>query len=399
MASDSRLSAVMPNEIWNLEGQRNPFPWFKKMRQQGPIRYDENRNAYDVFHYDEVVELSVEYERFGKEGTSYLDGAWMSRDPPIHTDLRSMAENFFRRSYIESEYGPEIEQRAEQLLDQALNDNREFDFYDEVAVPMPVLVIADILGVPSDQIDTFRDWSTDLIGSPEDSSPESIRDHHEEMMGTIDTLEEFFSEELKKREKNPQDDLITKFLHAEESYERLDRQNIVACCGMLLVAGNVTTVSYLSSSLWTFIEEGIIEDLQEGTIELADALEEVLRIRPPVLTQKRIARKDTELAGMEIPEGARVNGWINSANRDEQVFDNPGEYDPTREYDQNPISFGQGIHYCLGAPLANYEAEVLFTKLLDRIENAEMTIASSDISPLFSPEFYGITELPIRIST
>lgn len=397
MASDQRLSAVLPTEIEGRRGQKNPFPWFKEMRAEGPIRHDEERDAYDVFHYDEVVELSVEYERFGKEGTSFLDGAWMSRDPPEHTELRSMAENYFRRSYIEEEYGPDIEARAEQLLDEALARDGEIDFYEEVAMPLPVLVIADILGVPSGKIDTFRDWSTDLIGSPENPTPAEKRKSHQQMMDTIDTLDEFFAREIEKRESDPQDDLITKFLRAETEYDLLDRQNTIACCGMLLVAGNVTTVSYLASSLWTFIEEDMIEDLRNERVPLEDALQEVLRIRPPVMPQKRIARKQTELAGMEIPQGARVNGWIGSANRDEQIFEDPAEYRPTRSYEKPPIPFGKGIHYCLGAPLANFEAEVLYTKLLDRIEDAELV--TDDIAPLFSPEMYGPAELPVRIET
>jgi len=397
MASEERLSAVMPSELEGRERQVDPFSWFEEMRAQGPIRYDESRDAYDVFHYDEVVEMTVEYERFGKEGTSFIDGAWMSRDPPEHTELRSMAENFFRPSYVENEYGPHIEQRVDDVLDDALAEGGTIDFVEHVATPIPVMVIADVLGVPSEQMGTFRDWSTNLIAAPSDPSPETKRQTFERMMDTVDTLEDFFAAEIEKRLENPQDDLITKFAKAEAEYDLIDRQNVIACCGMLLVAGNVTTVSYLTSALWTFIEEGAIEDLQDGTIALDDALEEVLRYRPPVMPQKRIARTDTELGGMAIPEGARVNGWIGSANRDERLFEDPDEFRPGRDYNKDPIPFGKGIHYCLGAPLANLEAELLFTELLDRIEDAEL--ATDDITPYFSPEIYGAAELPVRLQT
>lgn len=397
MASEERLSAVMPGELEGRERQLDPFSWFEDMRAQGPVRYDESRDAYDVFHYDEIVEMTVEYERFGKKGTSFIDGAWMSRDPPVHTELRSMAENFFRPSYVREEYGPHIEQRVDDVLDDALEHDGAFDFVEHVATPIPVMVIADILGVPSDRMETFRDWSTDLIAAPSDPSPEAKQETFEQMMDSIDTVEDFFADEIEKREENPQDDLITKFVRAESEYDMLDRENTIACCGMLLVAGNVTTVSYLTSALWTFIEEDVIDDLQEGTMSLEDALEEVLRLRPAVMPQKRIARKDTELAGVEIPEGARVNGWLGSANRDEQVFEAPNEFRPDQTYDQDPIPFGKGIHYCLGAPLANLEAELLFTELLDRIEDAEL--ATDDITPYFSPEIYGAAELPVRLHT
>jgi cytochrome P450 len=115
------------------------------------------------------------------------------------------------------------------------------------------------------------------------------------------------------------------------------------------------------------------------------------------MPQKRITREDTELGGVEIPEGELVAGWLSSANRDGSVFENPEQFDPTRQYDHDPIPFGKGIHYCLGAPLANLEAETLFTELLDRIDGA--TLATDEITPYFSPEIYGAAELPVTLQT
>jgi cytochrome P450 len=397
MGDDSRALSVMPSELANKRRQRNPYPWFKQMRAQGPVRYDEKRDTYDVFHYDEVVEMTVEYERFGKEGTSFLDGAWMSRDPPVHTELRSMAENYFRSSYVRENYGPAVEKHVEQLVDNAVANDGPFDFVEEVAKPLPILVIAEVLGVPSEKMDTFRDWSTSLIGAPSEPTEEAKQEVQDRMMTAIDSLYDFFRREIKRREETPKDDLITKFVQAEKEYERIDRENTVACCGMLLVAGNVTTTAFITSALWTFIRENTITELQEETIELSDALEEVLRYRSPVMPQKRITQKDTVLGGVEIPENKLVAGWLSSANRDGSVFENPEQFDPTREYDRDPIPFGKGIHYCLGAPVANLEAETLFTELLDEIDDA--SIATDEIEPYFSPEIYGAAELPVTLQT
>lgn len=397
MGDDSRALSVMPGELATKERQLDPYPWFREMRAQGPVRHDDGRGTYDVFHYDEVVEMTVEYERFGKEGTSFLDGAWMSRDPPIHTELRSMAENYFRSSYVQERYGPAVEKHVEHLVDDAVATDGPFDFVEAVAKPLPILVIAEILGVPSEKMDTFRDWSTALIGAPSEPTAAAKQDVQERMLAAIDSLNDFFRGAIERREANPKDDLITKFVQAEAEYDRIDRENTVACCGMLLVAGNVTTTAYMTSALWTFIEEDTIPALQEETVDLADALEEVLRYRTPVMPQKRIAREDTELGGVEIPEGALVAGWLSSANRDEAVFENPDEFDPTRRYDEQPIPFGKGIHYCLGAPLANLEAETLFTELLDRIDGARL--ATDEIEPYFSPEIYGAAELPVTLQT
>lgn len=397
MASEERLSAVMPDELAGRDRQRDPFSWYEKMRKQGPVRYDEDRDAYDVFHYDEVVKMTVEYEQFGKEGTSFLDGAWMSRDPPVHTELRSMAENYFRPSYVEEHYRSAIEDRAEELVDDAVSGDGRFEFVEAIAKPLPVLIIADILGVPSEQMDTFRDWSTSLIGAPSEPTPEAKRRIFERMMDTIDTLNDFFAREIKKREDDPQDDLITKFLQAESEYDLIDRENTIACCGMLLVAGNVTTTAFMTNAIWTFVEEGVVDDLQVGKMSLDDALEEVLRYRSPVQPQKRIARQDTELGGVEVPEGARVNGWIGSANRDERIFEHPEAFRPDQVYEEQPIPFGKGIHYCLGAPLANLEAEILFSTFLDRVEDVEL--ATDEIEPYFSPEIFGAAELPLQVTT
>ncbi|MFC7131528.1 MULTISPECIES: cytochrome P450 [Salinibaculum] len=397
MGNDSRALAVMPSELATKERQRDPYPWFREMRAEGPVRYDETRGTYDVFHYDEVVEMTVEYERFGKEGTSFLDGAWMSRDPPIHTELRSMAENYFRSSYVQENYGPAVEKHVEALVDDAVARDGSFDFVEEVAKPLPILVIAEILGVPGEKMDMFRDWSTSLIGAPSEPTEEAKQAVQERMMAAIDSLYDFFHDAIERREETPKDDLITKFVQAEKEYDRIERENTVACCGMLLVAGNVTTTAYMTSALWTFIEEDTIPELQGETIPLGDALEEVLRYRTPVMPQKRITQRDTELGGVEIPEGELVAGWLSSANRDEDAFERPGQFDPTQTYHEDPIPFGKGIHYCLGAPLANLEAETLFDELLDRIEGA--SLATDAIEPYFSPEIYGAAELPVTLQT
>jgi cytochrome P450 len=397
MGNDSRALAVMPSELATRERQRDPYPWFREMRDAGAVRYDDQRGTYDVFHYDEVVEMTVEYERFGKEGTSFLDGAWMSRDPPVHTDLRSMAENYFRPSYVQEQYGPAVERHVETLVDDALAGDGPIDFVEAVAKPLPILVIAEILGVPSDRMDTFREWSTSLIGAPSEPTEEAKEAVQEEMLAAIDSLNDYFRAAIERREANPRDDLITKFLKAEREYERIDRENTVACCGMLLVAGNVTTTAFMTSALWTFIEEDTIPELQGETVALEDALEEVLRYRTPVMPQKRIARADTELGGVDISEGSLVAGWLSSANRDEAVFEDPDQFDPTRDYDEDPIPFGKGIHYCLGAPLANLEAQTLFDELLDRIDGA--ALATDEIEPYFSPEIYGAAELPVTLQT
>jgi cytochrome P450 len=386
----------MAEEMAPIERQRNPFPWLREMRKQGPIRYDEKRDAYDVFHYDEVIEVMSDWERFTRHGTSYIDGAMMDRGPPEHTELRGMAEEYFRPGYVR-EFAPVFEERADALLDQALDGTNEIDFVEEIAKPLPIMIIADMLGVPEEKMDTFRQWSTRLAESPAKLDEAEKKATEERKAEAMQQLNAFFRREIEKREDDPRDDLITKFLKKEEESESITRQNTIAQCGMLLIAGNITTTSYMANAMWTFIEEDVIDDLQDGSMELEAAREEVLRYRSPVINAKRYATEDTEIAGMEIPEGALVVGYIPSANRDEQVFENADEFRPGRELPKQPVPFGKGIHYCLGAPLANMEAEIMLSKFLERIDDAELL--TDEIEPFFSSEIFGPVELPIRVTT
>lgn len=387
----------MASELVPMERQRNPFPWFKEMRAQGPIRYDDKRGAYDVFRYDEVVELITNPDLFTRHGTSFIDGAMMDRGPPEHTELRGMAEKSFRPGNIRT-YQSEFEARADELLDQTLDDTGEveIDFFEEIAKPLPILIIADMLGVPTDRMDTFREWSAALAESPARTDPEAKEKAQQRKEQALTQVTEFFATEIEKRVAEPRDDLITTMLKAEQNSELITRDHTVANCAMLLIAGNITTTTYMTNALWTYIEEGVIDDLQDGTIDLKTANEEVLRYRSPVIALKRYAKEDTELGGMEIPKDSLVVGYIPSANRDERVFDHPDEFRPNRELNKQPIAFGKGIHYCLGAPLANMEAEIMLSKFIDRIDDVELLV--DEMEPFVSSEIYGPVELPVRVS-
>jgi len=385
----------MASELEPIERQRNPFPWFEEMRQQGSIRYDEKRDAYDVFRYDEVVELVTNPDRFTRHGTSFIDGAMMDRGPPEHTELRGMAEDSFQPGNIR-EYRDDFERRAEELLDDALDEDGEIelDFFEEIAKPLPILIIADMLGVPTDRMDTFREWSAALAESPARQDPEAKREAQKRKQRALEQVTDFFAAEIEKREEDPRDDLITTMLRAEQHTDFITRDHTVANCAMLLIAGNITTTTYMTNAMWTYIEEGVIDDLQDGTLDLERANQEVLRYRSPVVALKRYATEDTELGGMEISEGSLVVGYIPSANRDERIFDRADEFRPDRENTRKAIPFGKGIHYCLGAPLANMEAEIMLSKFLGRIEDAELLI--DGMEPFVSSEIYGPVELPIR---
>jgi cytochrome P450 len=396
MASEQRDDTWMASELASTERQRNPYPWFREMRTQGPVRYDEERNAYDVFHYDEVVTLATDWEHFTRDGTSFIDGAMMDRGPPEHTELRGMAEASFRPGNLRA-YRPEFERQASALLDEALAGDGQLDFVEEIAKPLPIMIIARMLGVPTDRLDEFREWSTALAESPAQPTAKARQATEKRKLDALEQITDFFEREIQAREDDPRDDLITTMLQAETASDSLTRQKTIANCAMLLIAGNITTTTYMTNALWTYVEEDVLSDIQNGTLDIETANEELLRYRSPVIAIKRFAAEDTELAGMTVEEGSMVVGYIPSANRDERVFENPDEFRPGRDCTKKPIPFGKGIHYCLGAPLANMEAEIMLSKFFQRVE--DVSLVDDRIKPFFSSEVYGPVELPITVTT
>jgi cytochrome P450 len=383
-------------ELLQYENQVDPYPMFAQKRAEEPVSYDEDRDAYDVYTYDETVEILSDWQRFSNFMTHGMDGHLMDRDPPEHPPLRSMAKDKLQPGDVR-EMRSQIEQRADDLLDAALADGREFDFVDEIAVPLPVGVIADILGVPQEKRDTFRKWSYQLTSTPPADADEETKERMDkERIQASLNLNDFFGTELEKREENPQDDLITNMLRVEQESDLLSRSQTKANCSMLLTAGNVTTTSFMSNALWTYAEEGVISDIQDGEMDLVDANEEVLRYRSSVTEVRRIATEDTEVGGVEIPEGSKVLVYLNSANRDETAFEKPDTFWPDRPNLSKAIPFGRGIHFCAGAPLARLEAEIVLGKFLERVDEVELL--EDTITPILSAAVYGPAELPIRVS-
>ncbi|MFC7131530.1 MULTISPECIES: cytochrome P450 [Salinibaculum] len=385
----------IPHEIADREGQLNPYPFFAEIREEAPLRYDPQRDTYDIVGYDAVVESITQHERFTRRNTSYINGSLLSTGEPIHSELRGMAQDYFQPGFLKERYRPKIEARVDELLDGALAGDDHIDFVEEFAKPLPILIIAELLNVPAERMDTFRKWSATLATAPEDNSPEAFAALEKKQGKAMGELQELFQAEIDRREASPMEDIIMNHIRSERESDLVDRSNVLANLSMLLIAGNVTTTQYLANAVWTFDEEDIVEDLQTGEIPLMDALEEVLRYRSPVMPGKRIATQNTEIAGVRIEEGQRIVGWLSAANRDPEVFDDPDEFRPGRTYEREPIPFGKGIHYCLGAPLANMEARVFFEKFLDRVDGWEVT--ADEIDPFVSSEIYGPRQLPIRV--
>lgn len=385
--SDGPEAISVPPELDTPAGRRNPFPWFRDAIADHPVRYDSERGVWDVFGYPEAKEALHDHEAFSSENSLATGGesdiiseTMISSDPPQHTRLRSMAEDYFTPGAVR-DLTPEIERMTNELLDD-VGDAEEFDIVEDLAYPLPVMVIAELLGVPSEDRDQFRQWSMQIVGNV-DATPEERMETAREVQGELGM---YFVDMVNERRENPQDDLISDLMT-----EDLDEMELLGFCALLLVAGNITTTNLITNAVRSFDEYGDYDEIRE---HLQPAIEESLRYRPPVTSVSRSVAEDTTLGGQRLNEGDTVVVWNGAAGHDPRVFDAPEEFRPTRR-DAPHLAFGHGIHFCLGAPLARLEARVALSTLLDRFP--ELEVVGDDHPPLQSSFLHGVQSLPVRV--
>ncbi|WP_135828898.1 cytochrome P450 [Halorussus halobius] len=389
-----------PTALQSREAQLDPFEWYAEMRRADPVHYDERRETWDVFRYEDVDRVLRDQETFSADrsgsgataaGTEGDGGAvlktMISTDPPEHERLRGFVNDRFQPGAL-SEYRPRLEELTDELVDE-LEDAGEFDFVDEFAVALPVTVIAELLGIPPERRDQFREWSGALIARPESSDEEAIQRMKQRRETAQTEMGRYFAKLLEERQGGDGDDLITLAANADE----LSRQEKIGFCMILLLAGNITTTNLLTNAIWTFEEQGITEDVGSGDVDRKKAIEEVLRYRSPVQEIQRIASEDAQLGGQQVEAGDVVNVWVGAANRDPEVFDDPETFRPERRPNQH-LAFGKGVHYCLGAPLARLEADIALERLLTRFERFDADI--SDLQPISG--HYGLEFLHCQVN-
>ena len=401
MSSESNSPGVFarqPVALQNREGRLHPFDWYRRMRAENPVAYDDDRLAWDVFRYEDVTTVLSDHETFtsdtapeegqGMDGPNPLSETMISVDPPEHERLRRFVDERFRPGNIR-ERRPYVEELAESLLDD-INGN-SFDLVSAYSFPLPVIVIAELLDVPAERRDEFKEWSDALVAAPEEQTEENLRENEQQRMQSIMQMAAFFQQTLEERRGGDGDDLVTLAANADT----LSPNEQLGFCILLLIAGNITTTNLVTNAVWSFAEQGILDDVASGAINRQQAIEEALRFRSPVQAMSRVATEDTEIGGKSIEAGERVTAWIGSANRDEALFDEPDAFIPDRSPNRH-IAFGKGIHYCLGAPLARLEADVALAALLDRYDSIEMT--DDPLQPVSSPIVYGLESLPLRVN-
>ncbi len=397
--------------------ERVPWDWFAYLRREHPVFWhpeeSPNRGFWSVMRYRDVDRVMNEPATFcSGYGITFEEmepdalearRSMMETDPPRHTRMRRIVSPLFTPRAIR-EYEPFCRDLARQVLDRAL-PRGGFDFVEDVSRQLPIRVLARILGVPDEDTDQLIDWGDRMIGNMDPEFTDAV-------VGQVDTsayrLLPFRSPAAAEltayghrmagfRRDDPRNDLVSKLVHAEVEGQKLTTPEFDNFFSLLVVAGNETTRHTITHGMLTLMEH------RDAWRRMADdpslipvAVEEILRYSSVTMNFRRTATRDVELGGQRIREGDKVVVWYISADRDDEVFDDPDAFDITRA--PNPeVAFGSGgPHFCLGAPLARMEIRVMFEELLPRLRDIELT---GPVSRLRSNFINGIKHMPVQVES
>ena len=377
------------------------FSWFAHMRRESPVFVDPRSGVVSVFRYDDTQRVLSDFASFSSERGSHapteeqaLSTSMVSSDPPRHRRLRNLVTQAFTPRAV-ALLEPRISAIVTDLLDQidqrGARAGAQVDFIEEFAVPLPVIVIAELLGVPVERRADFRRWSDTLVSNGGAGGWANMAETHREMAS-------FFGQMIAQRRAEPRDDLISHLVAAEIDGERLTQVELIGFCMLLLVAGNETTTNLLANAVLCMDElPEAWQRLRAEPTRIPSAIEEVLRYTSPVQSMFRVARGEERLGDVVTRPGQPVIAWIGSANRDETQFDDADRFDITRTPNRH-LAFGYGIHFCLGAPLARLEGRIALEALTQRAESIQVA-PDAQLDWMESTIVYGVKHLPVTITS
>ncbi len=352
----------------------NPHPLFAALRANAPVVKMGPMGLWAVSRYEDVLRVLRDPETFSSAvSADVIAGAearptMIFNDPPVHTRLRGLISKAFTPRTVELQR-PAVQDYCDHLV-ASLVAHEETDIVTGLAYPLPVMVIANMLGVGDGDLATFKRWSDAIIQNVGTALLVGDMSALDEVNAEFDA---YFTRRLDKLRAEPEDNLLSGLVHAETEEGKLIEEDLLLICRLLLVAGNETTTGLIINSVRVFAEfPHVLTQLRDDPSLIPAAIEEVLRYYAPFAATFRRATRDLELSGQAIAKDDRVIPLLASANRDERQFERPDEFmigrDPNRH-----VSFGMGIHYCLGAPLARMEGEIAVRTLARRITGVTIT--------------------------
>jgi cytochrome P450 PksS len=319
-----------------------------------------------------------------------MDNNMLKMDAPDHTRLRALVHKVFTPARVEQMH-LSVQQLADELLDKAAQ-NQHFDLIEYYALPIPLTVICEVLGVPVADIPQISLWKQRIMSSVSLSKPIQRLGKFASFIAFVNYIRNL----CHRRRVDPQDDLISALAKADENGEMLTDAELQGMVVLLLVAGHETAVSLISSGTLALLEHpDQLDLLRQNPSLVKSATEEILRFYPPIETATdRWASQDVMIEGVTIPRGGQVRAVIASANRDPSQFENPEALDLTRENNKH-LSFGQGIHYCIGAPLARLEGHIAFNTLLAHMPNLRLDVPIESLRWRSGLTFRRLETLPV----
>ena len=368
------------------EVHANPYPMYARLRAEDPIHWSPLMEAWVLTRYDDVVavltdsrfsadrrqarnrfadEIARREEEFGPFGRTRT---MLTSDPPEHTRLRRLVSKAFTPRMVEG-LRPRIQEIVDELLD-AVAQNGRMDVIRDLAYPLPVIVIAEMLGVPPEHRDQFKHWSDEIVGAL--GGPLVPQETLERSRVAVHELAEYLSGVIVERRREPREDLVSGLIAAEEQGQILSEDEMLATAMLLLVAGNETTTNLIGNGMLSLLRNpDEMERLCADPSQVPAAVEELLRYDGPVQATGRVAMEELEIGGQKVTKGQAVLTVLGAANRDPAQFGKPDELDLDRQPNEH-VAFGDGIHFCLGAPLARAEGQIAFETLLRRFAHPRL---------------------------
>ncbi|ANU11657.1 cytochrome P450 [Planococcus antarcticus DSM 14505] len=380
---------------------QNPYPIYSKMREEDPIhavRFPDGQNGWMVTRYEDAEKV-LKDPRFTKDLSKIYGGSMdqmsvftqnmLFSDPPDHKRLRGLAQKAFTPKMIAG-MRDRIQEITDELLT-AMEGRDQVDLIDEFAFPLPIIVICEILGVPSADRDKFRLWSNSMI---EGTSGELGATVYQHMNDFVQYLGQWFATVREQ----PGDDLISSLIQAEEEGDYLSERELYGVITLLIIAGHETTVNLIGNTVLSLLENPKQRKILAQQPELVNqTIEESLRFNGPVeFSTSRWAGESFEFQGIELKKDDLVVVSLNSANHDRDQFAEPELFDIQREKSPH-LAFGKGIHMCLGAPLARLEGEIAIASLLDRFPEMVLAVKSHELEWRPGMIVRGVKELPLKL--
>jgi cytochrome P450 len=350
------------------------YDWLNDMRENHPVFHDPDADCWHVFRYEDVNRVTTDYELFSSERqrskllqTIPSPPSLISMDPPQHKRYRNLVWPSFTPRAL-SRISERIRHVAQDLLDQVRPVGR-MDFVADFAYPLPTIVIAEMLGVPTADRPIFKRWADTLLTGQLNARDITYMDDatRTRVLEARAAMTDYFRQQMAEHRRHPGNALLDGLMQAEVEGEKLSEEEIISFSTLLLIAGHITTIMLLGQSIICLDEHPeVLERLRTQPSLISPVIEEVLRYYSPVWRLLRITTQEVTLGDQTIPENALIFAWLASANRDERQFPQADKFIADRSPNHH-IAFGHGIHFCLGAPLARMEASIALPMIIEEL--------------------------------